>query len=166
MRDAIIIAIACIIAIVIGGWLFFLNSDEFAVGVPSAASVSFAVISEGQHAGNLTERKNYRIKSEAELQELWRMMYATNGPPAPVVDFGQHEVLAIFDGTHASGGYDVDVVSVIDDGSSRRITLNRIVPGESCMVTQAITSPYKIIALAKSSALLAREERTEVRECR
>ncbi|MGB4076620.1 MAG: hypothetical protein WBK28_02870, partial [Minisyncoccia bacterium] len=63
MRDVIMIAVACVLAILVGAWLFFLDSPDpvFAPSGPQEASVR--VLAEGQDSGAFTERKNYRIQN-------------------------------------------------------------------------------------------------------
>lgn len=164
MRDSIVIGLACVVAIVIGAWLFM--SAGAPSEAPASGPVSFSVLVEGQDSGAITEQKNYRIRTASELQELWRLVYGTDGPTIPKVDFDQNEVLAVFDGTHSSGGYDVDVVDVNDEnGLIRHVSILHLAPGETCMTSSAVTSPFQIILLSKSALSIAREDRTEARSC-
>lgn len=165
MRDAIIIAIACVIAIAAGAWLFVSGSPGTSSVGKSEGPVTFSVISDGQNSGSITERKNFRIKDRAELDALWEMMYATDGPPLPPIDFESNEVLAVFDGTHSSGGYEVRVASITDGALSRSIVILRRSPGDTCVTTDALTSPYVLIVLPKTTLPIEREEVPEVVPC-
>ncbi len=162
-RDMVLIGIVCVLAIVIGAWLFLAGGTAQA---PTVDDTTPRIIAQGQFSGLVTERKNFRIESSDELLELWRMVYASDGPALPPVDFERYEVLAIFDGTHSSGGYDIEMVSVEDEpGATRHVTILHSAPGESCMTTQAITSPFKVIVLSKSALPITRTDITETVPC-
>ena len=165
MRDTVIIGVACLVAIAVGAWLYFGGSGTPELLPQLQGPVEVKVIQKGQDSGTVTARKNFRIKSEAERQALWRMIYGTGGPVTGPIDFEREELLAVFDGTHSTGGYDVTVAAVEDGASTRTVTLLRTEPGDSCVTTDAITSPYVLVVLPKSALPLERVETTEVREC-
>jgi hypothetical protein len=161
MRDTIIIGVACLIAIAVGAWLFLFGDTALTKKGP----VGVTVVAEGHYSGSVTERTNYRIRSQEELAELWAMVYGADMPPLPQVDFSQKEVLAVFDGTHSSGGYDVRVESVTDTDVARTVSLVRVVPEEGCATIDALTSPFVMVAAARSALPLTREEATETGAC-
>jgi hypothetical protein len=75
-------------------------------------------------------------------------------------------VLAVFEGERPSGGYDISVVSVMDNGDGTlAITILHEEPGAACMTTSVITSPYELVVVPKSDSRLVREDLTSVREC-
>lgn len=163
MRDTLIIGIAFTVAILIGAWLYFGGSDVRTL-FNSTGTVPFTVLDTGTYSGSVTERKNYLIHSQEELNELWLLVHDTSAPTS--VDFSKSEVIAVFDGTHATGGYDVSVDSVVDKSSSSRIvSITRVEPGPSCVSSAGVSSPFQIIVVPKSDAPLIREERTVIREC-
>lgn len=159
MRDTLIIGAAIIVAIALGAWLLMSGAERPA---PQLGAAAFNVLSEGQDAGSMTERKNYRIKDAEQLQALWQMV---KGEDAPFVDFERYEVLAIFDGTRSSGGYSVAVTAVEDTATERAITITRTAPGDTCITTQAITSPYTIVVAPKTDAPIVRTDVEEIVEC-
>lgn len=113
----------------------------------------------------MTERINYRVKTQEELAELWEQTYHFDGPDMPLVNFETHQILAVFDGTHPSGGYDVRVEKIVDDGQNRHVTITHVSPSETCVVSDAITSPFELVIVPKSTARIVREDLEEVREC-
>ncbi len=155
-RDTFIIATICVLAIGIGGW-FFLSETNILRPVP------FSVLAKGDHA-QLEEGKNYRIKSEGEFVEFWVMAFGID-TPVPEVDFSTHHVLGVFDGAHSSGGYDISIVSVTDTKHIREVVVRHGVPGEGCMTTQALTSPFELILVPKSDASITRRDVTDVSSC-
>ena len=170
MRDALIIFVSIILAMMIGSYLFFngVPSHNPPVG-PSLAPASdmpFAVLTEGQHAGSVSRRANFLIQSEEEFIELWTMIYGTAGPVRPLVDFSKYEVIAVFDGTRSSGGYRVEVTDVTEEDGRRVVHILREEPGDDCAVTDAITSPFQVIRVEKSPLPLGKQEETQTAECR
>lgn len=159
MRDAIIIALMCIAAVGVGAWLY-LDGEQST----SRGNIPVTVVHSASFAGEITERKNYRITTAEEFEQLWRMVYPVEGPRMPTVDFALYEVLGVFDGTHASGGYSVQVLSVQED-NARRITIVHTAPDDSCITTAAIESPFVLIMLPRSDLPIVREDIYKVRSC-
>ena len=166
MRDAIIIFVAIILAMTIGSYLFFNGKPTLSPSeetfVPKFDD-SFLVLYEGQDSGTIARRTNFRITSEEEYSELWTLV--NGGGSRPHVDFGRHEVLAVFDGTHSSGGYKVSVTDVNDEDGVRTIHIRREAPGDDCAVTEAITSPFQIVRVSKSSLPVTKAEETVTTTC-
>jgi hypothetical protein len=162
MRDAIIIFVAIILSIAIGGYLY-LNGGPTFNDVPSTdvgtfSRSSFDVLAEGQDSGGVDRRTNFRIVSDEEFNELWSMLYTSGGPAIPSVDFSKNEVIAVFDGSHSSGGYSVEVTDVSDADGVRTVDITRHEPTDDCVVASSITSPFVIIRVSKSALPLAKEE--------
>jgi len=167
MRDAIIIFVAIIAAMGIGAYLFFIDlpSSVETPAIFTGPENNFTVLHEGQDSGDVTRRTNFRIMNEQEFIELWTLIYGTGGPQRPYVDFARSEVIAVFDGTHSSGGYLVAVTGVEDAGGVRTIYILRQSPGEGCITTEAITSPFQLISVSRTKSPVARDEAVGVRDC-
>jgi len=165
MRDILIIGIACLLAIAVGAWLFLLGEKQTLAPSLSQGPVTFTTLAEGMYSGEVTERTNYRIKTQEELKELWDMVYGAEGPMVPSVDFTSYEVLAIFDGTHSSGGYAVEVTSIRDTDLSRLVSIVRIAPGDTCLTTSVLSSPFVLIAAPRTALSLSRDEAVRVVSC-
>jgi hypothetical protein len=166
MKDTVLIGAACVAAIALGAWLYFSGTSGVTGPLPSkagAAAVTFSVLDQGTNAVAITERKNFRIKNQEELDELWKM---THGEGTTVVDFSQHDVIAVYDGIHPTGGYEVSVAAVADSPDPKRtVAIVHTEPGASCVTTEAMTSPFQLIIVPKSEAPLAREDQTAIRDC-
>lgn len=158
MRDVIIIGIACLAAILLGGWLYF--NDLHPSTTPTPAGIT--VLDQGSYSGSITERKNYRLDTQEEIDELWRMVHGTG---APLIDFSTREVLAVFDGTHSTGGYDISITAVAEKDGRQNVTIVHGVPGAKCLTSEAISSPFQIVSLPKSMLPLSHDDVTETRDC-
>ena len=170
MRDAIIIFVAIILSMMIGSYLFFngVPSESPPVGPPIVREPKspFAVLAEGEQAGKVMRRTNFLIRSEDEFLELWTMVYGTSGPARPYVDFTKYEVIAVFDGTHSSGGYRVEVTDVAEEDDRRIVSITRHEPGDTCDVSDAVTSPFQIVRVEKSPLSIDKKEEKVTDACR
>lgn len=179
MRDAVIIGIACVVAIALGAWLYFgtpvptpsaAATQASTNSVPSTQTVSgtpavFSVIAEGQIAPSFATRANYRIGNASDLKALWNMLYPQGGAALPTVDWSRNEVLAVFDGTHPTGGYAV-TVSAVSDGGTRMVAITHTVPGKGCLTNDIVTSPFQIISLPKTTLGLSHTDRALSKDCK
>lgn len=171
MRDALIIFVSLILAVAIGGYLFLYGAPP-PPSAPAAPELSFGgeeqfvVLAEGSDAGTLTRRTNYRIKTDEELIALWELVYPRGGTAIPLVDFTKHEVIAVFDGSHSTGGYAVTVSRIVDADGQRTVYLSREEPGETCSISQGTSNPFQIVRVEKTTLPITREEAVVVNECR
>ncbi|MEO6536122.1 MAG: protease complex subunit PrcB family protein [Candidatus Paceibacterota bacterium] len=166
MRDALIIFVSLIAAIVIGGSLYLFGGPSFHYGSSKSPSGSAMVkLAEGINALSIDTRVNYRITNQTDLTTLWRMVYGDNGPSVPTIDFNTREVLAVFDGSHSSGGYSIHVRDVSDAGGKRTIYIVRTAPDGGCPTANAITSPFEIVSLSKSDLPLTHVDEMGTSTC-
>ena len=129
---------------------------------PRAAT--FRELATGTHAANVDARKNIAVYSQAELANLWRMAHGANSA-APKIDFNKEYVIGVFAGQKNTGGYAIAVTSVVDTGTTRTVTVTLTSPGTDCFVTQALTSPFQIIAVPASIASLAHKDVAVAKSC-
>lgn len=162
-KDVLVIFLGFLAALIAGAIL--MASLEKNGSALRQGEVPVSVIAQGSDSGTFMARKNYRIKSVEELSMLWGAVHGTDGPNLPSIDFDTEEVLAVFDGTRQTGGYSVEVASVFDVGGTRTVTIHHFIPGESCMASQAMTSPFTLVRLKKTNAPLSRADVDVVREC-
>jgi len=144
----------CVIAIIVGVVIFVASPVAAPTG-PSAKAM-IQVIGEGSTAAVMTEKKNYHVTNYAQLADVWRLAYGPGSPGIPDVDFATENVIAVFDGQKSSGGYDVDVTEVVDQGGTRTITIVHTAPGPGCITTDALTSPFQLVVVPKSDDKISR----------
>lgn len=130
------------------------NTGALPGGAPAATTtpavpqtIAFRVIATGANAANAAARKNVAVYTQAEYQKLWTTAHGSAAPARPAVDFSKEYVIGVFAGSKPTGGYAVAVTSIIDTGTARTITVTLAKPGTSCIVTQALTSPFELIAV-------------------
>lgn len=161
-RDWIIILGVCVAAIVIGGGFFLISSGASSVG--PGQEMGKVVLAEGDTA-QMTDRKNYRINNQDEYVSIWSLAYGPEATEPPFVDFATQEVLAVFDGQRPTGGYAIEVTNVSDGSGKRNVSITHLLPGENCVVTDALTSPFQIVAVPASSREINRIDIDSVVAC-
>jgi hypothetical protein len=158
-RDTLIIVTICVLAVISGAWLFFSQTS-----LSAPAAVAFTVLETGTQS-QITEQKNYRIKTAEEFEALWTMVYGEGTGASREIDFSRLDVLAVFDGSRPSGGYEVAVQSVTDTGAVREVVVKHREPDATCITTQALTSPFQFVIVPKSSLAIVRTDVTETVLC-
>ena len=89
------------------------------------------------------------VKSADEYRRVWQEQIGSGEPPH--ADFGTESVVILLAGLKRSGGYSVEPRGVSVDG--RTLVVDAIVqsPPAGSMTTQALTSPYAVIAVDTKS---------------
>lgn len=70
------------------------------------------------------------------------------------VDFKKKDVLVLYQGQKTSGGYSIDVESVVNDNSTIVVKKKEIQPKAGEITTTVITSPYCIALIPKGNKLI------------
>lgn len=113
---------------------------------PALSPYKPVVLNRGSYGQNQEKLEQLAI-SDFTLSEL----FATFTSPVqdmaiPSVNWTQEVVVGVGTGQQLSGGYDVTFEKYdIDQATGKyRFYVTEIIPGNSCMSTEAITSPYEI----------------------
>ena len=151
------------VAIAVGSWLFTHKPEGKVV---ASGEQTLLVLESGQNAVT-KEKVNYVIENQEQLAMVWKYAFGSTTEPIPAVDFTRDTVLAVFMGTQSTGGHSINIARVSDEVSKGRvITLEYTRPGTSCMVTQALESPFQFVVVAKSDLNIVREDVEKVTECK
>lgn len=119
-----------------------------AVGqVPPAELV--ATVAQGAMS-NVEEPRQVVVRTEAEWQALWKQHDARN--PAPVVDFGQSMVVAVFLGTRPTAGFAVEITAVKAEGSRAVVEYRERRPPRDALVAQLLTAPFHAVRVARTAS--------------
>lgn len=166
MKDMLIIFGTIVAIIVAGACLYLYGPTSFRslLGNKENTAIPFRLLKEGTDATAMTDRANYVIRNGSELNQLWGYIGATPGT-APNIDFTEEEVLAVFDGTHSTGGFRIQVTGVTNIDRTRSVQVTRVSPGANCITPSVITGPYQIIVVPKSDLPLAHIDTSVVENC-
>jgi len=118
---------------------------------PGPAKFSWKVLSEGTMSAyrNATPYAFLATSEESFYKYVWPLASGNRLPrPAPPeVDFNSQSVAAFFWGLKRSGGYAIEVIDASLSGDLLEVRLNLKRPAPGSIVTQALTSPYVLIAV-------------------
>jgi len=89
------------------------------------------------------------VQDEADWADLWRAHAGTSSPPP--VDFSRHTVLAVFLGTRTSGGFDVEITGVRQDGAVTVVEWVERRPAPGQVAAMVITSPAHIVTVPRAA---------------
>ncbi len=114
----------------------------------SGDAVQFETLERGSNAG-YDEPWCGVVRSREELEALWNRLYRrrTPTPSPPELAFEDGVVIAAFMGRRPTGGYAIEVNSVVQSGDELVVEISRREPGPGEIVTQALTSPYHVVWL-------------------
>ena len=112
---------------------------------------SFESMGKSGYSG-LEDRKDYVIKDASEWKNLWEVAYArvSQKPALPVVDFNNEMIIAVAQGSHSTGGYNIEVTGILEKENSLEVQVKETSPAPGAIVTQAFTQPFHIVKTKKS----------------
>lgn len=107
------------------------------------------------------------INNKEEYDRLMQEVYANldQVPKTPVVNFEKNTLVAVFSGAKNSGGYMVNIDSVIEGSKNLTVYVTETKPGKSCVVTDAITKPFVIMKIPKTDKKAVYKYSEIVNEC-
>jgi hypothetical protein len=114
-----------------------------------ADAVNIEQIDRGQY-GNIVDGTQTVLRDQGEFASFWSDLHADQSttPDLPAVDFESQVVVAVVLGERPNGGYEVEVDQVMaNEDEAMRVEYTETVPGETCGVTQVLTSPYVLVTV-------------------
>lgn len=143
-------------------------TTEVATETLNTGAVNVDQIDQGQY-GEIVEGTQVILRDEEAYAAFWKRLHADRGsvPDRPDVDFGEKVVVAIVLGQRPTSGYSVEVDAVLAsaDGGAVQVTFTETVPGDGCVVTQALTSPYVLATVEAQDEEFTFESSTKTRSC-
>jgi len=97
---------------------------------------------------NYQEEGKYVIRDEDAFINLWEN---ASDEEMPEVDFASEMVIAVFMGEKTSGGYNIEIVEILETEDTLEVTISETEPGADDMVTMALTYPEHIVSVANTS---------------
>ncbi|MBI2946699.1 MAG: protease complex subunit PrcB family protein [Verrucomicrobia bacterium] len=114
--------------------------------------IPFRTLAQGNQSG-IDVATNLVIKTRSAWEKHWKALQGKAEPRvlAPAVDFGKEMVVAVTMGRKPTGGYAIKIQRIESTPASLKILLEQRTPGPGALVTQAFTSPFHFVAVAKSA---------------
>jgi hypothetical protein len=87
----------------------------------------------------------------ARDQKQWQALWQRHAPgrPLPAVDFTRNLVVAVFLGSRPSGGYQVEISGVRQEGDTLIVQWREAVPGPGQVAAQVLTSPSHLVTVPR-----------------
>jgi hypothetical protein len=113
---------------------------------------------------SISEARRLIIRDANAWAQLWSELAAGERPD---VDFTQNIVVAVAAGQRASGGHEIAISRVTNNGGQLTIEVLETTPGPNCVTAGGATQPVDVVvvpaAAPRSWSFL---ERKEIRSCR
>lgn len=124
-----------------------LDNDFF----KDAEVISYEEVETGYYA--TVSNQNIVIRQEARFEEFWESLHQnkTPIPNLPDIDFSNQMVIAVTMETQPSGGYGIRITQVRLKNGILGVKVLNTKPGDDCITTGAITTPYHLVKLDKRS---------------
>lgn len=109
---------------------------------------AFRTVAEGAYS-SVSQRTVAVLRDEAS----WKAFASQLGPGSALdaVDWGKEQLLVLFAGERTSGGYRVEVTRIIAAGGAPVVNVTEVQPHATCATTQALTYPFAVIAMPRST---------------
>ena len=119
-------------------------------GCTQQKQINFETISKGYYSGH-NEKKDYVINSQNEWVKLWNKTMSNQIPlpEVPPVDFSKNTIIAVYQGSHSTGGYSIEITRIIEEDDQVIVYVKESSPSPGAEVTQAFTQPYHIVKTQK-----------------
>jgi hypothetical protein len=123
---------------------------------------------DGGYTEALKERREVVINSSSEFTALWDELHAGEQPrpAAPTVDFNRNSVVAVILGERNTGGYAVEITSIIASNGDATVIVTERRPGRGCFVSEALTTPAHLVKTTKITGSTTFETRALETQCR
>lgn len=118
-----------------------------------AGVVSFREPDSGMRSGIASPQERV-VRGAEEWARLWQAKQIGASPqrPLPAVDFSREPCIAIFAGERPTGGFAARVEQVTESAGGLEVVYRVTAPAPGSVVSQALTSPFQIIAVASRTA--------------
>jgi len=113
--------------------------------------IAFEVLKQDAYGGRDKE-SSIVVSSQPQLESLYKELGWSN---IPTVDFNKNNVVALFMGRKNTGGYSISVRKIAVDGDTTTVYVKTTQP--EGMATMAITAPYSITIIPKTSEVIIEE---------
>lgn len=127
------------------------------VGCPTNEEEGFTSLTKGNLFGNGAEgfkKENIVISSKDQWKSFLSKMDTTNKVSKTfenAIDFSKEMVLVCMDKVRNSGGFSVEIITVVKEEGTFLIKVKTIGPKPMDMVTSARMQPYHIVKIKKTN---------------
>lgn len=120
-----------------------------ACAVSPPAPLPLTELARGNH-GPCTSARREVVRDATSWARAWAEVQPTRIAPPPV-DFGGQLAIVVCLGERRSGGHAIEVASVEVGADELVVTVKRSAPPAGAMTTQALTQPFHIVRVARTT---------------
>lgn len=113
----------------------------------------------------IAEQKNIVISDQSEWGSMRLKVGIERSSPLPEVDFGKEMLVAAFSGEKPTGGYDIEIQRIVENKNNINVFVQESMPGNNCILTEALTRPYHIIKIVRSEKKVDFVLESVVKDC-
>jgi hypothetical protein len=130
---------------------FFERAIEMQLSTVSNSLVTIEQSKMGNY--KFSEKTNKVINDPGSFATLWDDLHAnrTPLPELPEVDFTEYTVIASMMGIQNSNGHSIEISKVANADNVIGVKIEEREPGADCVTTAALTSPFHIVKIPKTS---------------
>jgi hypothetical protein len=148
------VVIVVLVAAVLGliGWYMWSHKKDGGSGsvtgyLPYNTSVAFKTLKTGGAPSNGQIVKPALIKSQADLESAWSMLYGENTAPAlPNVDFAKQSIVLVAQNA-SSGGHSLKLDKITKGDKQLSVHYTTSKPGKGCYSTMSLRLEYVLAAI-------------------
>lgn len=114
-------------------------------------NLTLETIAKGDYCGASLPKKLV-VENKSEWVNLWNLVYSRINPKPqlPKINFNKYRILAVFRGTQSSGGYAINIDSIIEGNNCLKVLVSESNPNSGGYYTMALTQPYHIAKIQKT----------------
>jgi hypothetical protein len=137
-----------------------------AFGQQNARRIKFQTVTKHFTSSHFT-RGFYAVTDRDEWERVWASFIYEGGPPAPDVDFSRHSVIAVFQGSQRSSGFDITISKIVKRDGHVVVHVKEVIPEDACKVLMVVTQPFHIVLTRKidDPSLVDFKVKQKIKEC-
>jgi len=136
-----------------GGDLFAVSTLDFKI-----------LVEESYISTGLNQSRRVDLFSNQESLNQSLSLFGVQPSDNSTIDFDTAQVVLVSMGPRNTGGYSVDVVAVEEFDDYIKLLVEHTLPGENCLVTEALTNPFIFVEISSTVELIV-EEMLLIDEC-
>ena len=132
----------------------------------AATPISWEKIETGNYSGMETE--SYQLIQDAKSWSvLWEQLTSNRypAPAVPKVDFTSRSVIACMMGMRPNGGFSISIKSLAKQEGTLLLEVVHMGPGAGCFMTDALTQPYYLASVPRTSGDLNVSKDVVLEDC-
>lgn len=128
--------------------------------------IEIVEIADGSY-GDTFRDQNIAIRSEKEYKSFWKELYEKRDPTPkrPSIDFSKNILLFTIRKQKPTGGYATQISKAVKTDNELAVKITNTDPGDNCMTTQALTTPFQLVKVKKVDKPIKFYEKTVKKDC-